>query len=129
MQTGKKDSKVSLKATPSILSTDLKVEGDIVSSGVLEVEGFVKGNIRSNSIIVRESGIIEGDVLAENLTIKGLFNGKIKAININITSKAKITGLIEYSSLCVEDGASIDGQFKKISGSSTVSEEKSSNKA
>lgn len=103
------------KTTPTIFSKDLHIEGNINSSGLVEIEGFVKGTIKGNSVIIRENGSVEGDLFAQTLNIRGNFNGNIKAKNINISGKAKITGFIEYGSLTVEDGASIDGQFKQIS--------------
>jgi len=105
------------KSTPTILAKDLKIEGDISSSGLIEIEGFVKGNIKGNSVIIREGGNMEGELMAESLSVKGKFSGTIRAKNINISSKARITGVVEYCSLSVEDGACIDGQFKQIGSS------------
>jgi cytoskeletal protein CcmA (bactofilin family) len=102
------------KATPTILAKDLKIEGDISSAGLIEIEGFVKGNIKGNSVIIREGGNMEGELMAESLSVKGKFSGTIRAKNINISSKARITGVVEYCSLSVEDGACIDGQFKQV---------------
>ena len=102
------------KSTPTIIARDLKIEGQIHSSGLIEIEGVIKGTINGNSVILREEGFIEGEVIAESLSLRGSFEGKIKAKNINISSKAKIHGEIEYESLSVEDGACIDGQFKKL---------------
>lgn len=102
------------KSTPTIIAKDLKIEGNITGTGLVEIEGNIKGTINGNSVILREEGIVEGEVLAESLSIRGRFNGTIRAKNINITSKARVTGLIEYGSLSVEDGAYIDGQFKQL---------------
>lgn len=99
---------------PTILARDLKIEGSIVSSGLIEIEGNVKGNIKGNSVILREGGVFEGQIMAESLSIRGKFNGAIYAKNLDISSKAIITGDIEYESLSVEDGACIDGQFKHV---------------
>lgn len=99
---------------PTILSSDIEVDGIISSSGLIEIEGRVKGKISGNSIVIREGGIVEGDIFSESITIKGGFVGNIKSKNINISSKAVVQGAIEYDSLSVEDGASIDGHFKKI---------------
>ena len=52
--------------------------------------------------------------MAESLSVKGKFTGTIRAKNINISSKARINGVVEYCSLSVEDGACIDGQFKQV---------------
>lgn len=102
------------KTTPTILARDLKIEGEISSSGLVEIEGKINGTIKGNSVILREEGFVEGTIIAETLNIKGSFEGNIKAQNINIASKAKVTGNIEYGSLSVEDGACIDGQFKRL---------------
>ncbi len=103
-----------LKSTPTILAHDLKINGEISGSGLIEIEGAVKGTINGNSVIVREGGIVEGTIIAESLNIKGKFEGNIKAKNISIEGKATVMGEIEYSSLSVEDGACVDGQFKKL---------------
>lgn len=108
---------VNFKTTPTIFSKDLKIEGDISSSGLIEIEGFVKGNIKGNSVIIREGGNMEGELVAESLSVKGKFSGTIRAKNINISSKARINGVVEYCSLSVEDGACIDGQFKQVGSS------------
>jgi cytoskeletal protein CcmA (bactofilin family) len=103
----------SLKSTPTIIARDLTIEGQLKSTGIVEIEGIVKGTVNGNSVILREEGFVEGLVYAEFLNIRGRFEGTIKAKNITVSSKAKIIGDIEYDSLAVEDGASIDGQFKK----------------
>jgi len=102
------------KSTPTILARDLKIEGEIFSAGLIEIEGHVKGLLRVNSAILREEGSVEGTIIAESLSIRGKFDGIIKARNISINSKAKVTGTIEYETLSVEDGACIDGQFKRL---------------
>jgi cytoskeletal protein CcmA (bactofilin family) len=102
------------KSTPTIIARDLKIEGEIISAGLIEIEGVITGTIKGNSVILREEGYVEGTIIAESLSIRGKFDGTIRAQNISITSKAKVIGNIEYGSLSVEDGASIDGQFKMI---------------
>lgn len=106
-----------LKSTPTIIARDLTVEGQVDSKGLIEIEGNIRGTINGNSIIIREEGVVEGHIFSEFLNIRGKFEGTIKAKNISVSSKAKIVGDIEYASLAVEDGASIDGQFKKIQNS------------
>lgn len=112
--TGKKDVKTIVKSTPTILARDLKIEGTIGSSGLVEIEGVIQGTIIGNSVILREEGSINGQITAETLSLRGTFEGKIRAKSISISSKAKVLGEIEYETLSVEDGACIDGQFKKL---------------
>jgi cytoskeletal protein CcmA (bactofilin family) len=109
----------SLKSMPSIIAKDTNIDGDIKSSGVIEIEGKITGKINSNSVIIREDGLVEGEIIADSINIRGKFIGNIKSRTINIFSKAKIKGTIEYQSLSVEDGACIDGQFKQLAEKKT----------
>jgi cytoskeletal protein CcmA (bactofilin family) len=104
-----------LKSMPTIISKDLIIDGDVVSLGLIEIEGQIKGSIKGNSVVLREEGFVEGTIVAESISIRGRFEGNISAQNISVSSKGKILGNIEYGSLEVEDGASIEGQFKKLS--------------
>lgn len=105
------------KSTPTIIARDLKIEGEISSAGLIEIEGNIKGVINGNSVILREEGFVEGTIIAESLSLRGKFEGTIRAKSISISSKARVHGDIEYESLCVEDGACIDGQFKRLAKS------------
>ena len=102
------------KSTPTIIARDLMVEGDLTSAGLIEIEGSIKGKINGNAVILREEGCVEGAIIAESVSLRGKFEGTIKAKTIAISSKARVIGNIEYEFLSVEDGASIDGQFKKL---------------
>lgn len=103
-----------IKSTPTIIARDIKIEGQIESSGVVEIEGFIKGSAKGNLIAIRETGSFNGDIIADTITISGEFEGNINAKSVNISNKAKVIGKIEYSTLFVEDGAYIDGQFKCV---------------
>lgn len=102
------------KNNTSIISKGLLLKGNLVSDGLLEVEGKIEGNIKGNEITIRESGFIDGNVISNTLNIKGNFSGTIKSQKINISGKATINGTLEYVALCVEDGASIVGDLKRV---------------
>lgn len=104
----------SFKTLPSIIASNLSIEGIINSTGTIEIEGYIKGNVIGNCISIRETGKVEGEISANQVNIRGKFTGNIKAKNLNIFSKAEVFGEIAYQNLTVEDGASIDGQFKKF---------------
>ncbi|HZT19564.1 MAG TPA: hypothetical protein VFA23_09190, partial [Dongiaceae bacterium] len=41
-------------AAPSIISSDLKILGDLISAGDLQVDGIVEGDIQSRSLTIGE---------------------------------------------------------------------------
>jgi cytoskeletal protein CcmA (bactofilin family) len=102
------------KTTPTIIAKDMLIEGSLKTDGILEIQGSVKGIISGNSVILREECFVEGSITAESLSIRGRFEGSIKAKKINVSSRGRVFGEIEYDSLSVEDGACLDGQFKRL---------------
>ncbi len=102
------------KNNTSIISKGLLLKGNLVSDGLLEVEGQIDGNVKGNEITIRETGSITGKLVANVVNIKGNFEGIIKSQKINISGKAIIKGTLEYVALCVEDGASIIGDLKRL---------------
>ncbi len=49
------------KVAPSILSQDLNVSGQIVSSGDVQIEGVLEGDLRSHAVTIGEKARVTGD--------------------------------------------------------------------
>ena len=59
------------KPAPSILSSDLNVKGNMETTGDIQVEGKVEGDIRAHLLTVGESATIKGEVIADDLVVHG----------------------------------------------------------
>jgi hypothetical protein len=77
-------------ATPSILSADLKVVGNLECAGDVQVEGRIEGDIRSQSVTVGEGADVRGSIFAERVRIGGTVQGEISAPVIVIAKSAKV---------------------------------------
>lgn len=97
---------------PSIIASDLKIIGNLMCSGSVEVEGEIEGNVTCGNVTIRRTGSIKGDVTADLVQIDGEVNGLVKGRNITLSETGRITGMIMYEALSVKDGAYIDGQCK-----------------
>ncbi len=97
---------------PSIIASGLKIIGNLMCSGSIEVEGEIEGNVTCGSVTIRRTGAIKGDVTADVIQIDGEVNGLVKGRNITLSETGRITGMIMYEALSVKDGAYIDGQCK-----------------
>ncbi len=100
--------------SPSVVSADMFVLGNIASDGFIDLEGKVDGNVKCKEVIIRTHGIVNGDVVADAIQIFGSVRGLVKAKNITLHSSAKVEGVIMHESLSVEDGAFVDGKFKRM---------------
>ena len=97
---------------PSIIAADLKIVGNLMCSGAIEVEGEIEGNVTCGTVTIRRTGSIKGDVTADVIQVDGEVNGLVKGRNITLSETGRITGMIMYEALSVKDGAYIDGQCK-----------------
>ena len=97
---------------PSIIAADLRIVGNLMCSGSVEVEGEIEGNVTCGNVTIRRTGSIKGDVTADVIQIDGEVNGLVKGRNITLSETGRITGMIMYEALSVKDGAYIDGQCK-----------------
>jgi cytoskeletal protein CcmA (bactofilin family) len=98
---------------PSVISEDMHVLGNVVSDGLLDIDGKIDGNIRCRVATIRPNGKVRGDVLADTVHIHGQIEGLIKARSVMLYAGARVQGTIMHESLSVEDGALVDGKFKR----------------
>ena len=98
---------------PSVVANNMNVLGNIVSDGILDIDGQVDGNVRGHSVTVRPNGRIRGDLVAQEVFVHGTVDGLIKAENVTVFASATVRGTIMHESLTIEDGARVDGKLKR----------------
>ena len=98
---------------PSVVASNMNVLGNIVSDGILDIDGQVDGNVRGHSVTVRPNGRIRGDLIAQEVFVHGVVDGLIKAENVTVFATATVRGTIMHESLTIEDGARVDGKLKR----------------
>ena len=99
---------------PSIISTDLKITGNLASEGDIQLDGSVEGDVRSRSLTIGAAANVKGKVFAESVEIKGTVTGKIRARSVSLAKTAKVVGDIEHETLAIEAGAWLDGHCKRF---------------
>ncbi len=97
----------------SFISEDLEINGNIIGKDYIDFNGKITGTLRSNKIDIREKGIVNGEIHAENVIVAGEVDGEIKADDLYIRSTAKIKGVIRYKNIDIQAGAIITAELIK----------------
>lgn len=97
---------------PSIISADVVMRGNINSAGEVQFDGNIEGDIKASSLIIGERASVKGEVVCENVTVRGRVEGGIRAKSVSLASTAHIQGDILHSSLSVESGAHFEGNCR-----------------
>jgi len=91
------------------VSADVVVRGNINSSGEVQLDGSLEGDIKAFTLMVGEKATVKGEIVCENVTVRGRVEGGIRAKQVQLASTAYILGDIIHSSLAVESGAHFEG--------------------
>jgi cytoskeletal protein CcmA (bactofilin family) len=116
-------SQPSRPAAPSILSSDLKIEGDIVSQGEVHISGAVKGDIVARKLTLGEGGSITGSIEAEVAIIAGNLAGRLTATSVILARSARVVADVTHVSLTIEPGAVFEGFSRRVDTIESVTEE------
>jgi cytoskeletal protein CcmA (bactofilin family) len=102
-------------AMPSIVSAGLQVTGNMTSDGDIQIEGTITGDVKSRTITVGTDGLVQGQLIAENVQVSGAVEGKIRAKTVVLVAGARVLGDIVHDVLTVEPGAHVEGALKRYS--------------
>ena len=102
----------------------MQLEGDLRTSGSIDIAGLINGNIFVSEINIKESGSIRGTIEATTIEVNGHVEGKVIADTVIIGKTAVVKGDIFFkNTLRTEEGADIDGYIKRANNGKSNSEE------
>ena len=108
----------------SYVGETLQLEGDLRTSGSLDIAGLINGNVYVSDVTVTETGSVRGSLEASKVEINGHIQGRVTADAVVIGSNAVIKGDVYFKdTLKTEEGADIDGYIKRINKGKTDTEE------
>jgi cytoskeletal protein CcmA (bactofilin family) len=104
------------KAGPSALSfigPEVVISGDLTTSSQLHVDGRIDGHVRCAQLCQGASGIIAGDIVADEARIAGLVQGTVNAATVIVEASGRVTGDVSYDTISIAAGAQIDGRLAR----------------
>ncbi len=101
------------KAPPSTLSTDLTITGNLKTTGDIQVEGNVEGDIRAHLLTVGETAVIKGEIIADDIVVNGRVIGRVRGLKVRLTSTARVEGDIIHKTIAIESGAHFEGSVQR----------------
>ncbi|MEP3637257.1 MAG: polymer-forming cytoskeletal protein [Paracoccaceae bacterium] len=103
------------KAKPpaSILSADLHITGNMKTTGDINVEGTVEGDIRAHLLTIGETATIKGEVVADDVVVNGRIVGRVRGLKVRLTSTARVEGDIIHKTIAIESGAHFEGSVQR----------------
>ena len=91
--------------TISSLGSEMTVVGRIICKGILKVYGLVEGEVSASNALIADGARIQGDIVAEELTVAGRVKGDIYALRVKLQATAVVEGDIFHRSLSMDEHA------------------------
>lgn len=101
------------KPPASTLSADLHITGNIKTSGDIQVEGTIDGDIRAHLLTIGETATVKGEVTADDVVINGRIVGRVRGLKVRLTSTARVEGDIIHKTIAIESGAHFEGSVQR----------------
>jgi cytoskeletal protein CcmA (bactofilin family) len=100
-------------SVPSIVSPDLTVTGTLNTTGDMQIDGILEGDVRSVGLVIGERAEVHGEIWAEDVTVRGRVIGRIHARKVLLCSTCHVEGDILQEAFAVEAGAFFEGTCRR----------------
>jgi cytoskeletal protein CcmA (bactofilin family) len=97
----------------SSISAGMTVTGKIAGAGAVQIFGRVQGELHASNVLVADGAEVEGDLVADELTVGGRVKGTIRAKRVKLVSTASVEGDIFHRSLAIEENARFEGTSRR----------------
>lgn len=101
----------------SLIGEGTTVEGNVIFSGGLRVDGRVKGNVQTSddqpsTLVLSERARIEGEIRVSHAVVNGTVVGPVFAAEyVELQAKSNVTGDVHYRTLEIQLGAVVQGRL------------------
>ncbi len=112
-QTDYKPAAPKAKPPASTLSADLSITGNLKTSGDINIEGTVEGDIRAHLLTIGEGATVKGECIADDVVVNGRVVGTVRGLKVRLTSSARVEGDIIHKTIAIESGAHFEGSVRR----------------
>jgi cytoskeletal protein CcmA (bactofilin family) len=101
----------------SLIGEAATVEGNVVFTGGLRIDGRVKGNVltgddQPSTLVLSERARVEGEIRVSHAVINGTVLGPVYATEyVELQPKCNVTGDVHYRTLEIQLGAVVQGRL------------------
>ena len=98
----------------SFLGNTSELKGDLHSSGILRLDGFVAGTVRAEEVILSATASVEGEISAGKIIVVGVVTGTLRADVVEIRAKGYVNGTIVTKRLLMVSGGKFNGHIEMV---------------
>lgn len=98
----------------TVIADDLRIKGELISDGDVELKGEIEGDIVCRTLLVAEDARVKGSAVAEKIVVRGAVEGSLSGNRVTLTSSARVTGELVCQALSIDENAYFDGKSQRV---------------
>ena len=96
------------------IGSGMSIVGNIECNGPAQVFGRIEGELRASDLLIGEGAQVEGNVLAQDVTVCGRVKGTIRAVRVKLQDGGAVDGDIFHQSLSIDENSLFEGMSRRV---------------
>jgi cytoskeletal protein CcmA (bactofilin family) len=98
----------------SCIGSDMSIVGKIECNGTVQIFGRIEGELRASDLQIHDGAQVDGNVIAENVTVCGRVKGTIRAARVKLQNGGAVEGDIFHRSLSIDENSQFEGSSRRV---------------
>jgi cytoskeletal protein CcmA (bactofilin family) len=100
--------------TGSCIGSGMSIVGNIECNGPAQVFGRIEGELRASELLIGDGAQVEGNVIAQHITVCGRVKGTIRAVRVKLKDGGVVEGDIFHRSLSIDENSQFEGSSRRV---------------
>jgi len=98
----------------SCIGSGMSIVGNIECNGPAQVFGRIEGELRASELLIGDGAQVEGNVIAQHITVCGRVKGTIRAVRVKLQDGGVVEGDIFHRSLSIDENSLFEGSSRRV---------------
>ena len=98
----------------SCVGSGMSIVGNVQCNGPAQVFGRIEGELRASDLVIGNGAQVEGNVIAQDVTVCGRVRGTIHAVHVKLKDGGAVDGDIFHQSLSIDENSLFEGLSRRV---------------
>jgi cytoskeletal protein CcmA (bactofilin family) len=99
----------------------MSIVGKIECKGPAQIFGRIEGELRASELLIGNGGQVEGNVIAQDVTVCGRIKGTVRGIHVKLQNGGVVEGDIFHRSLSIDENSQFEGSSRRVENPTDLS--------
>jgi cytoskeletal protein CcmA (bactofilin family) len=98
----------------SCIGSEMSIVGNVECKGTAQIFGRIEGELRASDLLISDGAQVEGNVVAQDVTVCGRVKGTIRAVRVKLQKGGAVEGDIFHQSLSIDENSLFEGTSRRV---------------